>query len=233
MDLDRSEFQSTGALLIKRALSPEQITELERASHANNALRVGNRITRPSDALLAALMAPGGATDLASHLEGETLRPVRILLFDKTAQTNWAVAWHQDRVLPIREEWVCDGFERWTRKNGIPHVEPPEWLSSRMVTLRLHLDDCGPENAPLRILPGTHRSGRLTDAGVADAVRRIEVTDLPCEAGDILAVKSLTVHASKKAASPTRRRVLHVDFAPDDLPAGLSWSFDLTESISR
>lgn len=177
------------------------------------------------------LLEPGGLCFLASTLEGEALRPVRLLIFDKSETANWAVDWHQDRVLPLAQKKILPGFERWTTKSGIPHVEPPAELSARMVTLRVHLDDADHTNAPLKTLPGSHLLGRLRFDAVAQEAKSRKAQTHPAMSGDVLAVKTLIVHASDRASAPKRRRVLHIDFAPADaLPAGLEWSFDLPDS---
>ena len=41
----------------------------------------------------------------------------------------------------------------WTLKAGIPHARPPAEVLEGMLTVRLHLDDAGPENGPLRVHP--------------------------------------------------------------------------------
>jgi hypothetical protein len=33
-------------------------------------------------------------------------------------------------------------------------VHPPAEILDKMLTLRVHLDDCGEENGPLRVIPG-------------------------------------------------------------------------------
>jgi hypothetical protein len=44
------------------------------------------------------------------------------------------------------------------------------------------------------------------------------------KAGDVLAMKALTVHASDPASVPGHRRVLHLDFCTADLPPPLEWA---------
>ena len=151
------------------------------------------------------------------------MRPVRILLFDKTEATNWAVPWHQDRTIAVRERHDVVRFESWNVKDGVVHVEPPVGLLARMATLRPHLDDTGDDNGPLDILPGSHRLGRLPAAEVVRHGR--EQTCVRCAAGrgDVLAMRLLTLHRSDRSLRPSRRRVLHVDFSPDDLPTPLLW----------
>lgn len=39
---------------------------------------------------------------------------------------------------------------------------------SRMLTVRLHLDDCGNDNGPLRVVPSSHRRGALSDTQIQE-----------------------------------------------------------------
>jgi hypothetical protein len=104
---------------------------------------------------------PSLLRDLATRLAGRPARMVRILAFDKTPETNWGVPWHQDRTVAVKRRVDVDGFGPWSVKAGMPHVAPPEALLEAMFSLRLHLDDCGRQNGPLKIAPGSHRLGRL------------------------------------------------------------------------
>jgi hypothetical protein len=52
------------------------------------------------------------------------------------------------------------------------HVELPFELLSCMVTLRVHIDQVSPSNAPLLIAPGSHKLGRIAEDDVRDVVRR-------------------------------------------------------------
>jgi hypothetical protein len=52
-------------------------------------------------------------------LAGERARPVRGLFFDKTADANWKVAWHQDRSIALRERHDLAGFGPWSNKAGV------------------------------------------------------------------------------------------------------------------
>ncbi|MEL7238912.1 MAG: phytanoyl-CoA dioxygenase, partial [Planctomycetota bacterium] len=82
---------------------------------------------------------------LASHLLGETnlddVRCRRGILFDKTPDRNWKVAWHQDRSIAVNGRAEAAGFGPWSRKAGVVHVQPPTRVLRQIVTLRLHLDD--------------------------------------------------------------------------------------------
>lgn len=147
----------------------------------------------------------------------------RSLWFDKTAAANWNVAWHQDLTLAVQERIDTPGFAAWSVKDGVSHAQPPDEVLERMLAVRLHLDPCGPENGALRVLPGSHRHGRLPD-GAIDRWRR-EVPEVLCAAqpGDALLMRPLLLHASSAAVSPAHRRVLHLEFGAGPLPNGLEW----------
>jgi ectoine hydroxylase-related dioxygenase (phytanoyl-CoA dioxygenase family) len=80
-------------------------------------------------------------------------------------------------------------------------------------SLRLHLDDSRADNGPLRVLPGTHTLGLLSDADVACLAREHEAVECLAPAGGIVAMRPLLVHASSKAETDRRRRVLHIEYA--------------------
>jgi ectoine hydroxylase-related dioxygenase (phytanoyl-CoA dioxygenase family) len=95
-----------------------------------------------------------------------------------------------------------------------------------MLALRVHLDDSGEDNGALRVIPGSHRLGRLTAEQIHEvtAVNRPVTCVAPC--GSALLMKPLLLHASSAAKSPSHRRVVHVEFASAELPSGLRWLTD-------
>jgi hypothetical protein len=74
------------------------------------------------DGLSSFLASNGPIGSLAAQSLGETARPVRAILFDKSASANWSLTWHQDRVVAVRERMEVEGFGPWTRKHGRPFV---------------------------------------------------------------------------------------------------------------
>ena len=149
--------------------------------------------------------------------------PVRAIYFDKNPDTNWPVAWHQDLTLALSQRLDLPGFGPWSTKEGIPHVQPPVEFLENMVSVRLHLDDCDESNGALRVLPGSHRFGRLSSNQIADL--RIKTLEYLCaaSAGDALLMRPLLLHASGRSVSSGRRRVLHIEYAGFNLPEGLKW----------
>lgn len=161
---------------------------------------------------------------LARAVLGEGARPVKAILFDKQPEANWRVEWHQDLTVALAERRDAAGFTNWTVKSGVVHAEAPDDVLAAMVTLRLHLDDCGADNGPVAVIPGSHANGKLT---AAERRRSTETgNEVPCLAapGDVLAMRPLILHRSPKAVSPSRRRVLHIEYSAAALPGGLRWA---------
>src|SRR5262249_49948259 len=168
------------------------------------------------------------AATLGSHPAIGPLLPPRAVavqctLFDKSATRNWLVALHQDLSAPVRERGPHPGGSGWSGKQGGLYWPPPLSLLESLVAVRVRLDDCGPESGPLRVVPRSHRHGRLS-ADEAEALRR-EHGEIEClsRRGGVLAMRPLLLHASSKARAESRRRVLHFLFGPSVLPCGLSW----------
>jgi len=151
--------------------------------------------------------------DLARRFVGPSAVPFRATLFDKSSHVNWLVAWHQDTALPLQERRDVSGWGPWSVKGGITYAHAPAAALSRIVALRLHVDDSASDNGPLRVLPGTHTRGVLTDAEVARLVRDVRAVDCVTPAGGVVAMRPLLVHASSKVAADRRRRVLHIEYA--------------------
>jgi ectoine hydroxylase-related dioxygenase (phytanoyl-CoA dioxygenase family) len=87
----------------------------------------------------------------------------------------------------------------------------------------LHIDDCPPESGALRVVPGSHAIGVLSQAEAEQFRARHEEVVVPAASADALLMKPLILHASSKATSAARRRVLHFVYGPKVLPFGLQW----------
>jgi ectoine hydroxylase-related dioxygenase (phytanoyl-CoA dioxygenase family) len=149
--------------------------------------------------------------------------PIRAIYFDKSPAANWLVPWHQDLTLVLRSHAEVRGFGQWSVKDGVPHVQPPVEVLEQMLTVRLHLDDADESNGALRVLPGSHRLGRLSPGQIQEL--RARQTDVLCTiaAGDAMLMRPLLLHASGRSTSQRHRRVLHIEYAAFSLPDGLEW----------
>ncbi len=175
---------------------------------------------------IAAVREIAGSSQLMRWIHpvlGETARPVRGILFDKTPDANWKVAWHQDVSIAVKQRLDVPGFGPWSVKAGVPHVQPPVGVLEKMLTLRLHLDDCDADNGPLRVIPGSHDEGILPAARIARWRSTVQPVPCLCAAGGVVVMRPLILHASSAATSPRHRRVVHIEYATGSLPHGLEW----------
>lgn len=184
----------------------------------------GRRLSSADLESLADLLGRTGVVGrIASKLIGCAAQPVRALLLDKSPEANWRLGWHQDRVIAVRERVDAEGFAGWSVKAGQVHVQPPHELLARMITVRIHVDPVDEDNAPLQVLAGSHRLGRLTEKRIEVLSAASEIITCLAGEGDVWAYRTAVVHASAEQCAAGRRRVLQVDYSADVLPGGLKW----------
>ena len=84
-----------------------------------------------------------------------------------------------------------------------------------MVAICLNLDKTPATNGALRVIPASHKAGRI-ELGYLPEYDTKRAVDCECMAGDGFLMSPLLLHASRRSASPTRRRVIHSEYAPDE-----------------
>jgi hypothetical protein len=148
--LQQMTLARDGAQRFRSALDERALHDISNAVADLPIERAGSRVHgNPTLRRLLASSGPVGV--VAASVLGEVCRPVRAVLFDKTAATNWSVAWHQDRTIAVMERVDVEGFGPWTVKSGLLHVAPLFDLLAGMLTLRVHLDPVPETNAPLLV----------------------------------------------------------------------------------
>ena len=181
---------------------------------------VRNLITHPTVVRLLAHEKVGG---YLWSVTGRDLVADKATLFDKTADANWRVQWHQDRSIAVKERLAVSGYGPWSTKAGVLHVEAPPEVLAQMIAIRIHLDECGAENGPMRVIPGSHLAGKLLEHELAETAENGPVIELFAPQGALLLMRPLLVHSSSSARAPQHRRVLHVEFAPVEAISPLQW----------
>jgi hypothetical protein len=154
--------------------------------------------------------------EIVNAVLGPYAFPFRATLFDKSPSSNWLVVWHQDTALPLKARLDLPGWGPWSVKEGIAYAHAPVSALTQVVALRLSLDDSTAENGPLRILPGTHTLGVLSDDAIHEIAQRIDPVDCIVGKGGIVAMRPLAIHASSKSRTERPRRVLHIEYATSD-----------------
>jgi ectoine hydroxylase-related dioxygenase (phytanoyl-CoA dioxygenase family) len=159
---------------------------------------------------------------IAQAALGGTAVPFRATLFAKSGAVNWLIPWHQDTALPLATRFDDPEWVSWSKKAGVCYAHAPCWALSRVAALRVHLDASSGENGPLRVVPGSHQIGVLTDQEVSDYVKTNDHNACLVPRGGVLAMRPLLIHSSSKAQTDAPRRVLHIEYADTlDLKPGV------------
>jgi ectoine hydroxylase-related dioxygenase (phytanoyl-CoA dioxygenase family) len=164
---------------------------------------------------------------LVEQILGNTARVVRGIFFDKQSHTNWKVPWHQDRTIAVKNRVEVLDYHPWSLKGGIPHVQPPTAILDQMLTVRIHLDRTDESNGALKVIPGSHRHGKLTDVEINFWKQKFPGISCNFAPGGVLLMRPLLLHASSIATMPSHRRVIHLEYASAHLPSRLEWHCDI------
>lgn len=215
------QFYQQGYVILPQICSPQTCHEISDYLAAITQVGPGTR------RLLAYDWCQVMAKSLKSHpLISPLLGPTPVInqctYFEKSSARNWLVALHQDVSIAIQPNAVAT---QWgiAHKEGLSFVQPPVEILEQLVALRVHLDDCTLDNGPLKVVPGSHQQGRLTDPMIAKL--RDHSGEIAClvPKGGVLVMRPLLLHASSKMTLPHHRRVLHFLCGPRQLPHGLVW----------
>lgn len=150
---------------------------------------------------------------ITQRVFGRPLIPYKATLFEKTGKANWLVAWHQDTALPVERFSPREGWSAPSRKAGTLFAQAPASALEKIVALRIHLDDSTETNGPLRVIPGSHCSGLLSEDMIREFLSNSRCVECLVRRGGVVAMSPLLLHASSKITSDKPRRVLHIEYA--------------------
>jgi hypothetical protein len=204
-------FEEAGFLVIPDALTESCCSDLDAHVRSLDSIGSGTR----------ELLGFDWACQLARQLRdlplirailGDSRLAVQCTYFAKRPSRNWLVAPHQDLSIPVMERKADARFTGRSEKDGTWFCQPPSEVLSQLVAVPVHLDNNIEGNGPLRVIPGSHRLGRIAVQQIAETRRQFgEVRCLVARRG-IVAMRPLLLHASSKSTVDTPRRVLHVLF---------------------
>jgi ectoine hydroxylase-related dioxygenase (phytanoyl-CoA dioxygenase family) len=212
-----AEIDRTGFALLHDVLSPELIERtLEEIEYSSpHRSRAGVRHVLGVSPVAKLSRCPQ-LINVAREVLGADAIPFRATLFEKTHAANWMVVWHQDTALPLRERHELPGWGPWSVKEGITYAHAPSAALSQVLALRIHFDHSTSANGPLRVLPGTHELGVLSDDQIHDLSKQVTPVDCVIPKGGVVAMRPLVVHASSKSQVEMPRRVLHIEYAASE-----------------
>lgn len=157
-----------------------------------------------------------------NELFGEGYQAVKSIYFDKPGDSNWFVSYHQDLTISVKEKADVPGFGPWTVKQQQYAVQPPLSVLENNFTIRIHLDDTDEHNGALRVVPGSHSKGIYRPETIDWSTEK----EVSCNVrkGGIMIMRPLLLHASSRTTNNHKRRVIHIEFSDQQLPAPLQWS---------
>jgi hypothetical protein len=215
-------FEAKGYAVTPQILSDAQCAELEAHVSAVDVQGAGTRELLSFDWAQRFARQLRDLPELAPLL-GESRTAIQCTYFAKVASRNWLVTPHQDLSIPVAARVADAPCKAWSEKEGTWFCQPPAEFLAQLVAVRVHLDDSTEANGPLRVVPGSHRLGRIASQEVAAHRRRLGEVACVAPRRSLMAMRPLLLHASSKATSQAPRRVLHFVFAPAELPWGLRW----------
>ena len=211
-------IEESGFTIVPRCLAEQTVEQLcDQLGNTKHAQRNLLRVPVVRD-----LAASEPVKQLVATILGKDCFAVRGMLFNKTPDSNWKVVWHQDKTIAVRERKEVPNFGPWSMKAGVVHVQPPASVMANMLADRLHLDESHEGNGPLRVVPGSHKAGSLTAEEIEARRAHASVVCTVPKGGAIL-MRPLLLHASSSSTKPETRRVVHLEFAADELPGDLEW----------
>jgi ectoine hydroxylase-related dioxygenase (phytanoyl-CoA dioxygenase family) len=168
------------------------------------------------------LLVEAGIASLAQHYFAEEVKVIRSIYFNKPDGANWIVPWHQDLTVNVVAQHETLGFTGWAEKEGQITAKAPTFMLNRILTVRIHLDDCDAENGALKVIPGSHLKGELRPEQ-ANGNSYYNAVTCAVPKGGVMLMRPLLLHSSARSQG-RQRRVIHLEFCSDNLPLPLQWS---------
>ncbi|SDH66135.1 phytanoyl-CoA dioxygenase family protein [Mucilaginibacter sp. P25] len=160
--------------------------------------------------------------NVISNVFGDGYFVVKSIYFDKPGSSNWFVAWHQDLTISVDRKIDIAGYGPWTAKQNQFAVQPPLYVLQDNFTVRIHLDDTNENNGALKVLPGSH----LKEIYRPENIDWQQETEVSCnvQAGSIMIMRPLLMHASSRTTNNKKRRVAHIEFSRATLADEIDWA---------
>lgn len=231
-------FHDNGFEILKGVISEPEIRSIQsevqaevQANALNSSKEYSSYGIRNADKkfkTIKALSSSGDLLGLAKEFLRAKVNLVRVIFFDKSPEHNWSVSWHQDRTICVNTKVEIDGWKAWSIKDGIQHVQPPVEVLNSMITFRIHLDDVDEHNGCLKVIPGSHKKGVLSQTNIKTSVESHSSFLCKASAGDALIMRPHIIHCSDKSNFSVKpihhRRVVHMEFSSYKLPCPLNWA---------
>ena len=208
-----AEYNERGYLLFPSLFSSEEVTVMLRAVPELMS-RTGPEVITEEEDEGAVRMVFG------AHVYNETFRRLsrhsRVLLPTERLLESHVHAF-QTRLTPKKGfagngwSWHQD-FNQWNRHDGMKHP--------RGLLVGVFLDDVNVSNAPIMVIPGSHKRGHIPIPDIMDIdhptieelANQGGIEALMGPAGSVAFINCLTVHGSTPNISPWSRRIFYINY---------------------
>jgi hypothetical protein len=109
------------------------------------------------------LLAELGLTSVVASALGVAVFAIDATFLDKRSGANWAVAAHQDVIVPIPAAAPANAIRNERARHGVRYDEPRTRCCKNSSAVRIHFDHAGAESGGIAIVEGSHAGGRLSD----------------------------------------------------------------------
>lgn len=160
------------------------------------------------------------------ELFGSDYFVVKSIYFDKRETSNWFVSYHQDLTISVDKKVEIENFSPWTIKQDQFAVQPPLDILKNIFTVRIHLDDTDENNGALKVIAKSHLKGVYRPETIDWSNETETICKVP--KGALMIMKPLLLHSSSKTTNNKKRRVIHIEFSNEQLPAEIQWAEKFT-----
>lgn len=226
--LHEKELKDKGYTIIQKIYSEEEVLHIRKTIDELDISGISFRRTNDLFAIRRFLIEVPSVkplifnkklSELINTQFGEDYFVVKSIYFDKPAQSNWFVAFHQDLTISVNKRIDLNGYNHWTVKQDQFAVQPPLDILRNIFTIRIHLDDTNEMNGALKVISGSH-SNVIQNINLAE--QKAETCEV--QRGGIMIMNPLLLHSSGRSRNDCRRRVIHIEFCNMQLPGELEWS---------
>jgi|GEM_PF-5756574 len=161
-------------------------------------------------------------TRVAQELVGSRVVVAWALVLNKVRSptANWAVPWHQDTSVYCTHIPPDASGEL---RAGFATFRPTDHSVANLTVARVALDRDTTTSGCLRVLPGSHKWGRVS-GGEGGRLGGHAGTAIELEPGDVAFFNPLLMHRADENRTSSQRRVVHIYYRPVGMPLqGTGW----------
>jgi len=230
METINENIQQEGFSIVQHFFDDSYIDEVIKELEEHEAFQYDNKVASSTNLLLSIpfLNNLAHSRQLTTNVEevlGNNSFPLNAFVLDKTQSNNWELDWHQDLQVAVKNKIETTGYNNWSVECGIVHVIPPRDVLAKLISVRIHLDDCCIDNGAILVAPKSHQYGIVRNRKEIEEVISGHTVCCEVERGGVMFLSSLLLHKSPYAITNKRRRILQIDYAGTELSNGLQWYY--------